>query len=244
MINNNIIETSCKYYKSSLPHISVDCVIFGYDNGQLYTILVETSEAEGWFLPGGYIGKNEDLEASAIRILKERSGAEKIFLQQFGAFGKLNRSEAFFDEYPDDLWHKQRFLTIAYYGLVEMSNVTLSKDSFSSDIRWFPIRNLPDMVMDHQDIFELAFKILKEQINFRPIGLNLLPEEFTIPELQKLYEAILEHKLNRGNFYKKILKFGILKDLNKVKEGVKNRAPKLYSFDLEKYHENLNDLIW
>lgn len=237
-----ILETrSEELWQENLPSLSIDCVIFSFKDSSLRVIMVKMKDLDFWGLPGGYVRKDENIDEAAIRILKNRTGAENIYLQQFYTFGNLNRSEKVFEKYPDTLWNKQRFVSIGYYALADFSKVDLIIDEFSTACEWKSIDELPDFMMDHKIIFEKALLTLREQLNNHPIGYNLLPEKFTMPELQKLYEAILGKKLNRGNFYRKILRYDILTKLDESRKGGAHKAPDLYSFDLEKYNAALKE---
>ncbi|WP_316798465.1 NUDIX hydrolase [Pedobacter frigidisoli] len=244
MINREIQKASADLWAKSLPHLSIDSVVFGFINNTLNVLILRMSGDDQWILPGGYINKNESIDDAAQRILFERSGAEKIFLNNFGVFGNLNRSEDYFADYPDDLWHKQRFITIGYYALVDHTKVTPVTDSYSDRCEWMPVYKLPKMVMDHEHIIGKALESLREHISYKPIGYNLLPETFTMPELQALYETILGQKLNRGNFYRKILRYNILIKLDELRKGGAHKAPNLYKFDEENYQKALNTNIW
>lgn len=244
MIIKEIEDASADLYSKALPHISIDCVLFGFRDNCLNTLLLKFKDEENWMLPGGYVYKDESLDDAAKRILLERSGAEKIFLNVFNVFGNLNRSEVFFEDYSDDLWHKQRFVSIGYYALVDHTKVTPVVDVYSDICEWVPVDNLPHTIMDHGDIVKKALATLREQISYKPIGYNLLPETFTMPELQALYEAILGQKLNRGNFYRKIMRYNILIKLKESRKGGAHKAPNLYRFDEENYKKALNDFSW
>lgn len=244
MINQDIKDASVKFWQSSIPHISIDSVVFGFANNQLNVLLLKIKNEEDWILPGGYLQKDEAIDDAAKRILFERSGADKIFLNNFGVFGNLNRSESFFADYPDDLWHKQRFITIGYYALVDQTRVNPVTDMFSDCCEWVPVESNPKMVMDHEIILKKALDTLREHISHKPIGYNLLPETFTLPELQGLYEAILGEKLNRGNFYRKMMRYDILIKLDEQRKGGAYKAPNLYKFDEEKYKTALSGLNW
>lgn len=238
MILNKIFNDSWENY---LPHLSIDCVIFGFHEASLKVLLLQMKEQNLWGLPGGYILKQENINEAANRILKQRTGAENIYLQQFRTFGDLNRSEAFFDDSDEKLWNKQRFVSIGYYALVDYSKVNLVVDEFSEACEWKSIEELPDFMMDHRRIFDKALITLRKQLNDKPIGYNLLPEKFTMPELQKLYEIILGQKLNRGNFYRKMLRYDILIKLDESRKGGAHKAPDLYQFDLVKYEKALKE---
>lgn len=244
MIIKEIQDASAELWSNALPHISIDCVVFGFHNNSLNVLMPKLKGEESWMLPGGYVNKDEALDDAAKRILFERSGADKIFLNAFGVFGNLSRSEDYFSNYPDDLWHKQRFITIGYYALVDHTQVTPVIDAYSDSCEWIPIDNIPNMVMDHREILNKALKTLREQISHKPIGYNLLPETFTMPELQALYETILGQKLNRGNFYRKIMRYNILIKLDEPRKGGAHKAPNLYRFDKENYKKALNGLNW
>ena len=241
---DKITEISKVMWKDYLPHISVDSVVFGFHENQLKVLLVQLLDSDKWLLPGGYVKKNENLQDAAQRVLKERTSVEKIYLQEFGTFGNVNRSEGFFDDYDDDLWHKQRFISAGYYALVEYTEVNIAADIFSSSCEWKNIDELPEIAMDHKQILDTALIVLRQQLSYKPIGLNLLPQRFTMPELQRLYETILGKSLNRGNFYRKIMKFDILTKHEDQRKGGAHKAPNLYSFDTIKYQQSLNNLEW
>ena len=240
-----IINNSKKAYEIYVPHISVDTVIFGFNGDQLKVLLLKIKFNHQYFLPGGYMKKDENLESAAIRILRERTQLDKIFLQEFAVFSELNRSEETFKDFPDDLWHKKRFISVGYYALVNHKDVSPIGDELSESCDWIILDELEsqNITMDHKQIIEKALNTLREQISYKPIGLNLLPEKFTLSELQKLYEAILGRTLNRGNFYRKIKNIGILKKLDEKRKGGAHKAPDLYTFDQENYFKILENGI-
>ena len=240
-----IINNSKKAYEIYVPHISVDTVIFGFNGDQLKVLLLKMKFNQQWFLPGGYMKKEENLESAAIRILRERTQLDKIFLQEFAVFSELNRSEEAFKDFPDDLWHKKRFISVGYYALVNHKDVSPIGDELSESCDWIILDELEsqNITMDHKQIIEIALNTLREEISYKPIGLNLLPEKFTLSELQKLYEAILGRTLNRGNFYRKIKNIGILKKLDEKRKGGAHKAPDLYTFDQENYFKILENGI-
>lgn len=236
-----------KYF---MPCISIDCVIFGFHDGQLKVLLLKIANLGGWGLPAGFIYKEEHIDVSAQRILSERTGLHDIFLQQFYVFGDPNRCDnnitkiAFENtgtKAPANNWLLQRFLTIGYYALVDFKAVNATYDLFSEDCEWHDIDNLPNLAMDHSNIIQQALFTLRIQLRYEPVGYNLLTDKFTMPELQKLYETILGKKLDRRNFQRKMLSYNILKRLKQRRQGVAHKAPYLYSFDLRKYHTALKD---
>jgi 8-oxo-dGTP diphosphatase len=239
-----IIEMSRQMWEQALPHLSVDSVVFGFNENQLKVLLVRMATGQKWLLPGGYVLKNENVEDAAQRVLKERTGADRIYLQEFGISGNINRSEDFFKDYDDDLWHKQRFISIGFYALVDYTQVNLKTDHFSDTCEWRSIEDMPELAMDHQSIFDNALTVLRQQLSYKPIGMNLLPQRFTMPELQRLYETILGRKLNRGNFYRRIMRFDVLVKHEDQRKGGAHKSPNLYSFDPVKYHASLEGLDW
>lgn len=238
---NVLIEKSKQSWEIFMPGFSIDCAVFGFHDGMLKILLTKIKDQDLWGLPGGYIKKNENLKDAASRILKDRTGAENIYLQQFRVFGDLNRSEDFFKEYDDTLWHKQRFISLGFYALVDYSQVQIMIDDLSNACEWVPIDEIQGFMMDHQNIFDHALISLRKQLNYKPIGYKLLPEEFTMPELQRLYEIILNKKLNRGNFYRKMIGYDILDKLDEPRKGGAHKAPNLYKFNLEKYNSALEN---
>ncbi|WP_417886211.1 NUDIX hydrolase [Zunongwangia sp.] len=234
-------KTSSYHYEIYLASISIDCVIFSFDTNSLKVLLVRLKGSKEWALPGGYLKKEEDLNEGAERVLKERTSVSNVYLHQFETFGEKNRSQHFFEGYPDDLWQKQRYISISYYALTNYAKVIPKIDDISDACKWISIDELPALMMDHSKILEKALKALRRGLNYRPIGLKLLPEKFTMPELQKLYEIILDKKLNRGNFYRKMIKYGILTKLKETRKGGAHKAPNLYTFDKEAYTDALEN---
>jgi len=232
-----IIENGNNYY---LSHLSVDCVVFGFHDGDLKVLLLQWSNTGEWSLPGGFIQHDEPLDTAAVRTVKERTGLKNIFLRQFHAFGDLSRQRGKDKtKIPEGAkptsWIMQRFVTIGYWALVEFSKAKLKPDSFSSQCSWVNIAKVPRLILDHNSILEKALQSLRLSLNEYPLGNDLLGDKFTMPELQKLYETILGKKLDRRNFQKQILSLNILKRLKEKKQGGAHKSPYLYSFDDRKY---------
>ncbi len=238
-----IIQQSEQNKSNYLPNISVDAVIFGFDQNELKVLLLKMNYNHLWFLPGGYVQFSEDLDDALVRVLKERVGISGVYMEEFGVFGKKNRSESFFDDFDENLFHKQRFITLGYYALYNPLKLNPIPDEFSETCEWIYLSQLSDidLAMDHREIIDKALLTLREKIAIKPIGYNLLPEKFTLMELQKLYEAILGKELNRGNFYRKIKNLGILKKLDEQRRGGAHKSPDLYSFDEENYAKALEN---
>lgn len=205
----------------------MDCVIFGYDIKDGLSVLLIKRGIEPfkdhWAFPGGFIRMDEDAETGARRELREETGLETSCIEQFGCFSEINRD-------PRD-----RVITIAYYALVKKSEVAGGDDA--SEAHWFPIDNVPTLAFDHDRILREALKILKEKIHFMPIGFELLPSVFTMPQLQELYESILEVKFDRRNFSNKMLKLGILTAVGERPKNAGTRIPVTYKFNEESYAE-------
>lgn len=236
-----------KGHQAYLRHISIDCVIFGFHENELKVLLLKSKYEDKWALPGGFVLKEEPLDEAAKRILLERTRLEKIFLQQFYTFGdparatrKINRE--FLKSIGTSAaksWMFERFISVGYRALVDFTKVQPVADLFSESCEWFNIHTIPEMIFDHREIFRKALQDLQLQLNFQPVGYNLLPSKFTMPELQKLYETILDRKLDRRNFKRKMLAMGILIKLKETKKGVSHKAPFYYKLNLSKYKKTL-----
>ena len=240
-------------HKRYLPALSIDCAIFGYHERQLKVLLLKWKKLRGWSLPGGRILKEEGLQRSATRILSERTGLKNIFLQQFHLFGdsKYRKQSGtpeeamrkFSIELPEGNWLLDRTLTVGYYALVEYSKVEPTADIFTEECRWWDIHKVPALLFDHNEVVKSALKTMQREIYHQPIGYNLLPEKFTLPEIHDLYETLLEKSLDRRNFPKKLLSLGIIKKLKEQRKIGPHRSPYLYRFDKEGYENALKDGI-
>jgi len=236
-----------KGHELYLRNISVDCVIFGFHENELKVLLLQAKYAGIWALPGGFILKEEHMDESAKRILKHRTGLDNIYMQQFHVFSQPDRStketnRQFLNNVGIEMkesWMFERFLTVGYSALVDFTKVQPVPDVFSAACEWFNIHSLQDMILDHREILDTALQQMQTNLNYHPIGYNLLPEKFTMPELQKLYETILDRKLDRRNFQRKITGTKILKKLDEIKKGVAHKAPNYYKFDLKNYKKAL-----
>lgn len=224
-----------------IPHIAYDSVVFGFSKGKLKILLMEY-HATGWFaLPGGFVRKSENLEDAVKRGLFERTGLREIYLEQFYTFGDTDRFqpevmrrilEANGHLIPENYWMLDRFFSIAYYALIDYEKVTLMPDALSDSIAWFEVEKLPELIFDHSKIVQKALQTLRENLDRKLIGGNLLPERFTMNELQAVYEAILGQKLRRTSFQRKMLSLDILDRHEKLFTGKSHKAPYLYSFKI------------
>jgi 8-oxo-dGTP diphosphatase len=233
-----------------IPQLSVDCVVFGFHGHQLKVLLLKSPFKNEWAIPGGYIQQIESVEEAANRVLKERTGLDGVFLQQFKVFSEPNRNKKRFPRNflqeigfskTDIAWLDQRFITIGFYALVDFTRALPTPDQFSELSEWWVIENVQNLMLDHQTILNAALEAMQLQLNYQPIGYNLLPDKFTIPELQRLYETILGKKLDRRNFERKIRSYHILTNLNERKSGCAHKSPALYRFNLENYQKALRE---
>ena len=224
--------------KTFLPHVSIDCVIFGFHEHHLKVLLLKWKEGGQWCLPGGFVQHNESVDSSAKRTLKERTGLTDIYLRQFHAFGEPKRDHdkaLIKNKRLNGSWFTKRFITIGYYALVEYSRVSPKPDWLSDTCTWSDLHKIPKLIYDHNLIIDKALETLRFSLNDVPVGYNLLPEKFTMPDLQNLYETILDRELDRRNFQKKMLSFGILERLKERKTGGAHKSPYYYKFDRKKY---------
>ena len=216
-------------YTSRYPHpaVTTDCVIFGYDLHEGLSILLVQRGIDPfkgrWAFPGGFLKMDEDADTGARRELKEETGFEAASITQFGAFTDVDRDP------------RERVITIAYLALVRKGSVQGGDDA--ADARWFPVSAVPPLAFDHDRILRVALERLKEQIHFHPVGFELLPESFTLSQLQALYEAILGVRFDRRNFAAKMLKLGLLLPTGDRPADAARRIPQLYRFDAGKYQE-------
>lgn len=225
----NDIENIQYCYKYPHPAVTTDCVIFGFDGSNLKILLVQRGidPYKGiWALPGGFLNPMESAEVGALRELKEETGLESAYLEQFHAYSEPDRDP------------RERVITIAYLALVKLQEVKGGDDA--ADARWFPVNEVPQLAFDHDLILRDALARLRERIHFHPIGYELLPEKFTLKELQSLYEAILGIHFDRRNFAKKMFHMDILTQLDETVWPTPKREANLYRFNLEKYTELKN----
>ncbi len=230
-MNYQIDNTSDYPYQYRYPHASIttDCVIFSFDGIRLRVLLIRRGipPYEGlWALPGGFMKMNESAEQCALRELHEETGLRVNYIKQFHTFTAINRDP------------RERVITIAYYALVRMEEVTGADDA--SEARWFTLDEVPSLAFDHDHILRTALSELRRQIHFEPIGFELLDEKFTIKALQNLYEAILDVHFDRRNFYNKMLRLGLLNQLDERTNPTAKKEAFLFNFNEEKYNELKN----
>lgn len=236
-----------------LPNVSIDCVIFGYHNKELKVLCSKIEGMDLWALPSGTIGKEEDLNDAVYRVLEEQTGIRDLFLKQFSVSGDKDRSlvNTGFPVAGPELstpaaaavqWiFTTRVISISYYALTEFSKVTPRPGMFFSETSWTDIHHLPRLLLNNNETVSQALKTLRLQLQNEPIGMNLLPEKFTISELQVLYETILGKALDPRNFIKKLASLGVLKKLNEKRSIGGHRSPFLYKFNKRTYTKALKE---
>ncbi|MGI5860627.1 MAG: NUDIX hydrolase [Myxococcales bacterium] len=213
-------------YEHPRPALTVDCVVFGMDDEDLKVLLIErgVEPFKGrWALPGGFVQLDESLEDAARRELKEETGLEKVFLEQLYTFGEPGRDP------------RGRVVSVAYYALVKLADYTVQAATDASGAAWFPVWDTPSLAFDHGRVLETALERLRGKVRYKPLGFELLPPKFTLTQLQRLYEKILERPLDKRNFRKKVLAMDLLIETDEVEQDVAHRAARLYRFDQKKY---------
>jgi len=214
--------------------IAVDAIVFGYEKNVLYVLAVQQKYGvfkDRWVLPGGFIKDDESLIDAVKRELQEEAGIGVSYLEQLSTFGdEVNRDS------------RGRVISVAYFALVNPQNFILKADTDAKDARWFPVKEIPELGYDHNEMVKLAHARLKAKLTYQPIGFDLLDDEFLFSDLENLYCSILERDIDRRNFRKKILSFHILKETDKlVKTSSSGRPGKLFSFDKAKYDQLLQE---
>ncbi len=206
--------------------IAVDAVVFAYNRDKLKILLIKRGIEpflSKWALPGGFLRKNESLEDAVKRELKEETNVNDIFLKQLHTFSSPERDP------------RERVVTTAYYALVSPESYTIKADTDASDVKWFYLNDLPELAFDHNEIIKTAISKLRKDIEFYPVGFELLPEFFTLVDLQKLYETIFNRKIDKRNFRKKLFKTGLIIETGKFDTENGKKPAKLYYFDKKKY---------
>ncbi|MCH2199650.1 MAG: NUDIX domain-containing protein [Flavobacteriales bacterium] len=237
---------------NSQVDISVDCVVFGFDGEQLKLLLIDqklpetgnlSPEVLQIALPGDLMNAGESLDACAARVLKELTSLEGIYLKQFYAFGDPNRVS----DLKDQEWLRsfrvnpeRRVITVAYYSLVKMDDYVPQASSFASSAKWTDIQDVPELAFDHNDIADKAIAVLRQELTTKHIGFELLPEKFTLSQLQTLYETILDKKLDKRNFRKNIKKMDQVIPLDEKQQGVLHKPAQLFRFDRDA-NENVKE---
>jgi len=220
-------------YQHARPAMTVDCVVFGCSladrlTAGLQVLLIRRMNSpfqNSWAFPGGFVRVDEELETAAHRELVEETGVKCGFLEQLYTFGRVDRDP------------RERVISVAYFALVKVTDHQVRAATDASDAKWWPTKSLPDLAFDHDTILNVAIHRLRGKIRYQPIGFELMPEKFSLTQLQQFYEIVLERPLDKRNFRKKILSLDILIDCKAKQTGVSHRAANLYRFDKKKYEK-------
>jgi 8-oxo-dGTP diphosphatase len=205
--------------------VAVDCIIFGFDGNQLKALLIKRGfepEKGKWSLMGGFVGRDESADEAAIRVLHQLTGMHDIYMEQLYCFSNVDR----------DL--EGRVISIAYYALINIADYS-EQLQLEHEARWFSLNTVPDLIFDHKEMLEKAKERLQQKVANHPIGFELLPGKFTLPQLQNLYEAIYESPLDKRNFTRKVLSLGILNKLDEKEKESSRKGAFYYVFDKAKY---------
>lgn len=214
-----------------MKNLSVDNLIYAMDQGKLKVLLAKYKHgvaANKWGLIGHWVKLDEDLETAAYRVVTQATGVSNFHLDQLATFGKVNR-------YP-----LRRIITVVYYSLVRLEETNIIQGENTHEVAWFDVKALPELIFDHDEIVKASLEHLKYKVRHEPIGFSLLPEKFTLLQLQEIYEAILNIKLDKPNFRRKIQKMNLLINCKEKQKDVAHRAATLYRFDINVY-EKLKD---
>ncbi|NQU51870.1 MAG: NUDIX hydrolase [Bacteroidetes bacterium] len=245
------INSIRKDISESIPQLSINNVIFRFREQTLQFPVVQPANSNLWMIPGGYVHQNESIDNAAKRILFEQTQINDLLLSQFGTFGSTDRHfenqvSTFRNlEIPKDIieWISKRFVTIGYYSVLRGQNIEIKSSPFFKNVKWMNIEDSGKLALDHSVLVSEARKVLAKELLSQPLLQSFMPTEFTIPELQKLYEAILGRSIDRGNFRKRMLKSNSLIKIGQQKEKTKQRPPDLYRLDKEKYLSSLTQDI-
>jgi ADP-ribose pyrophosphatase YjhB (NUDIX family) len=235
-----------------VPHVSIDCAIFGYHEQQLKILLIKNKFINGWCLPGGYIKRTETLVKAANRIVKERTGIGNLFLQQFKTFGDPDRAKT--KDFDEEKWFEttgiritkkswliDQTISVGFYSITDFEKSIPKPDLMSDECKWFDIERVPKVEFDHKEMIREALHTMRVHLYHYPIGYNMLPEKFTLSEIHCLYETLLGKKLDISNFPKKLIALGLLKKLNEKRSIGAHRSPHLYKFEKTAYDKALKE---
>lgn len=211
--------------------VALDCIIFGFDRRGLKLLLIKRDfepEKGKWSLMGGFLNRDESLDDAADRILHQLTGLQNVYLEQLYGFGEVDRDPV------------ERTVSIAYYALINIREHDRELlEQYGA--RWFPMDELPELIFDHEEMVKAAKARLKYRASHEPVGFELLPEKFTMPELQILYEGIYETTLDKRNFRRRILSMDVLKKMDEKQKKYSKKGAYFYKFNKEKYQAKVNN---
>lgn len=219
-------------YRYARAALTVDVVLFGWDGARLQLLLIQRANppfAGQWALPGGFVDLDETLDQAAARELAEETGVADVYLEQLFTFGAVERDP------------RERVVSVAYFALVDLQSHVPAAASDASDARWFTLDALPSLAFDHADILAVAMARLRSKVRWQPVGFELLPAQFTLSQLQDLYEAILGRGLDKRNFRRRLDRLGVLQALDETRREGAHRPARLYRFDPDRYAQLVRD---
>ena len=217
------------YIQENKMYVATDCIIFGFDSVNLKLLIFKRRVKPNmgqWSLIGSFVKLNEDVDAAAQRVLKEITGLEDVFMEELKTYGAADRDPGF------------RCISIGQYALIRISDYDRELVE-KHGAHWYDIENIPDLVLDHNKMVKDALERIKRKARYKPIGFELLPEKFTIPQLQRLYESIYQKELDGRNFRKKVLSLNVLIKLDEKDKSTSRRGAFLYKFDHKTYQKLL-----
>lgn len=218
------------YPQASRILVAIDCIIFGFDGKDIKLLLVKRNlepEKGKWSLMGGFLNKDEDLSDGAARILYNLTGLKDIYVEQLETFGKVDRDPG------------ERTVSVVFFALIQIEDHD-AEAVRNHNASWITLENRPELIFDHEQMVCKAIEHLKYKAALHPIGFELLPERFTIPQLQKLYEAIYNMPIDRRNFSRKLLSTGLLIDTGHKNSNSATKKAALYKLDTVKYKEKFH----
>lgn len=213
-------------YKYPRAALTVDCVVFGFDGEALKVLLIRRGLEpfkDQWALPGGFVNPDETVDAAALRELQEETGLRDLYIEQLYTFGAVDRDP------------RERVISVAYFALVRRADHFPEGADDAAEAAWFEVRKVPRLAFDHAEILKMALERLRGKIRWQPVGFELLPQKFTLTQLQEIYEAILGHPLDKRNFRKKLLALDLLVPLEEFTKAGSRRPAQLFRFDRRKY---------